>query len=124
MKPLALVVTCGCGERGRVLPGQPWTCPVCGRAYETSDIPAGEYAALVRDVNRAKLTAIAGFAGLLAVFLPLGFVLGPELWLTGAVVLAAFYFWYGPRVKRQVRRIVADLPRWTVRERDEGAAGT
>ncbi len=124
MKPLALVVTCGCGGRGRVLPGEGWTCPSCGRTYETVDVLGEEYAAVVREVNRTKLRAIAGFAVIVAVFVPLGLVLGSELWITGAVVLAVFYFAYGPKVKRDVRRIVRDLPRWTVRERDEGAAGT
>lgn len=118
VKPLALVVTCGCGERGRVLPGESWTCPSCGRSYGTGDVPQEEYAAIVRDVNRTKLRAIVGMAVIAAVFVPLGIILGGEVWMTGAVVLAAFYFWYGPRVKRDVRRILRDLPRWEIREQD------
>ncbi len=120
-KPLALVVTCGCGGRGRVQPGETWSCPACGRSFETTDVPGAEYAAIAREVNQAKLRAFAGFAVIAAVFVPLGFVLGPELWITGAVVLAVFYFAYGPKLKRDVRRIVADLPSWTVRERGGGS---
>ena len=119
MKPLALVITCGCGGRGRVLPAETWTCSSCGRTYQTAGVPGDEYAAIVRDVNRTKLMAIAGFAAIVAVFLPLGLLLGSELWITGAVVLAVFYFAYGPKVKRDVRRILRDLPRWEVTEEGE-----
>lgn len=124
VKPLGLVVTCGCGGLGRVEPGATWSCPSCGRTYETADIPGDEYAAVASEVNRTKLRALAGFAVIAAVFVPLGFVLGAELWITGAVVLAVFYFAYGPKLKRDVRRIVGGLPRWTVREHDEGPTGT
>jgi len=124
VKPLALVVSCGCGERGRVEPGAPWSCPACGRTYDTADIPGDEYAAIASEVNRTKLRALIGFAVIAAVFVPLGFLLGAELWITGAVVLAVFYFAYGPKLKRDVRRIVRDLPLWEVREHEEGAPGS
>jgi hypothetical protein len=116
VKPLALVVTCGCGERGRVMPGETWSCPACGRTYGTGDVPEEEYAAVVREVNRTKLRAIGGMAVIAAIFFPLGFILGGELWLTGIVLLAVFYFGYGPKVKRDVRRIIRTLPHWTIRE--------
>lgn len=115
MKPLALVVTCGCGERGRLLPGETWTCPACAKTYGT-DAVEDDYAAFVRHVNRIKLRAILGTAIIVAIWIPLAIVLGGEVWLTGAVVLAVFYFWYGPKVKRDVRRTLRNLPRWTVRE--------
>ncbi len=121
VKPLALVVTCGCGGRGRVQPGDAWSCPSCGRTYGTAEIPGEEYAAVGREVTRAKLRALTGFGVIVAAFLPLGFLLGAELWITGAVLLAVFYFAYGPKLKRDVRRMVGDLPRWTVEERDDAA---
>ena len=124
MKPLALIVTCDCGEHGRVEPGATWSCPSCGRTYETADIPGDEYAAVASEVNRTKLRALVGFAVIVAVFVPLGFLLGAELWITGAVVLAVFYFAYGPKLKRDVRRIVRDLPRWEVRGHQEGTPGS
>jgi hypothetical protein len=124
VKPLALVVSCGCGERGRVEPGASWSCPVCGRTYDTADIPGDEYAAVASEVNRTKLRALIGFAVIAAVFVPLGFLLGAELWITGAVVLAVFYFAYGPKLKRDVRRIVRDLPLWEIREHEEGTPGS
>ncbi len=115
VKPLALVVTCGCGERGRVLPGEIWTCPGCGRQYGT-DAVQEDYAALVRRINAIKLRAILGMAVIVAVWIPLAILLGGEVWFTGAVVLAVFYLGYGPRVKREVRRTLRTLPTWTVRE--------
>lgn len=116
--PLALVVSCGCGERGRVMPGEVWTCPACGRSYGTSEVPGEEYAEVVRRVNRAKLMALSGIVVIVVLFVPLGLALGAQLWVTGMVLLAVWYFWYGPRHKRVVRRILRDLPQWEVHEQD------
>ena len=51
-----ITVTCECGE---LFYGERWTCPVCGRSYDSGQIPADEYAQIRRLQLRYRSVPIA-----------------------------------------------------------------
>src|SRR5689334_16055289 len=46
MKAPAITLRCDCGADGRAKYGERWTCESCGRVYDTTEIPEGEYRAV------------------------------------------------------------------------------
>src|ERR1051326_8637131 len=84
----AITLRCDCGAEGRAQFGDRWTCPTCGRTYDTSHIPAADYQAIealdrrYRRVSQAVVVLLAllllavAFTGQqLPIFAGLGLVL-------------------------------------------------
>lgn len=115
-RTLRLVVDCTCGTKGSVLPSATWSCPSCGRMWETSAVPAEEYRSVVRSVTRAKWLAASGVIVTTAVFVPLVVFVSHGLVVPGFVVLAIWYFWFLPSHRKRVRRIYLSLPRWEIKQ--------
>lgn len=82
--------------------------------WDLGDVPPGEYEAVARSVRRAKAASLAGLVLAVAVFAPLA-LLSRAFIGTGLVVVAVWYYWYGPYHRRRVSRLYASLPRWQVR---------
>jgi hypothetical protein len=108
----AITLRCDCGTEGRAAYGERWTCPNCGRVYDTSSIPAGDYAAIealdrrYRRANQAVVILLAIIV--LAVawtgqFIPILAGLG--------VVLLSWFLYIKPFVHRRHRRAVNNLTR-------------
>ncbi len=66
-----ITLTCDCGSRGQASYGERWTCPDCGKAYDTARIPREEYEALVTGLRRYKWLTIGPPVALSAVLIPL-----------------------------------------------------
>src|SRR5215831_1826064 len=61
----AITLRCDCGTEGRAAYAERWTCPNCGRVYDTSNIPAADYeaiAALDRRYRRANQAVVVVLA--------------------------------------------------------------
>ena len=108
----AITLRCDCGTEGRVSYNERWTCPACGRVYDTSQIPADDYQAikdLDRRYRRASQAVVAGLALMvLAVaytqqFLPILAGLG--------VVMSSWFLFIKPFVHRRHKRAVSALTR-------------
>src|SRR5919108_6303267 len=54
-----ITVTCECGERHELFYGERWTCPSCGRSYDSRNIPEDEYAAIRSLQRRFRALPIA-----------------------------------------------------------------
>ncbi len=54
-----ITLTCKCGERTYVAYGERWTCPKCGRSWNTRKIPMDQYAALRRTQLKYRRVPIA-----------------------------------------------------------------
>src|ERR671923_1799719 len=54
-----ITVTCECGERHELFYGERWTCPGCGRAYDSGQIPEEEYAQIRRLQLRYRAVPVA-----------------------------------------------------------------
>ena len=106
-----ITITCECGDSKHVPYGERWICERCKRSWNTAQIPAEEYAGLLRRVRRQKLEAL-GLALLLgAILVPL-IVVNPAFIFLTPVVAAAWLFLYLPFWRRKVRQAARSAPRW------------
>ncbi len=110
--PPPIAIRCECGEERAIPYGERWTCPSCGRAWDTGQIPKDEYARRNRQMNRFRLEILAFAAILLLVFVPLVFFVSGRYLFLGLIVALAWMFLYMPYWRRRVRRAVANAPRW------------
>jgi Flp pilus assembly protein TadB len=107
---------CECGERHELFYGERWTCPVCGRAYDSNQIPADEYAQIRRLELRYRAVPIAlgvTVAALAILFTLTGNILG--VFFIMPVALITWFVFIRPTRRRRYRAAIADLPRWDLR---------
>jgi Flp pilus assembly protein TadB len=116
LKGPAITVTCECGERHELFYGERWTCPRCGRSYDSNRIPAEQYAAIRRLQLRFRALPIAIGLMVLAlavVFTLTGNVMGVFFLLP--VALIVWFVFLRPTHRRRYRAAIAELPRWELR---------
>ena len=58
MRGAPITIRCDCGQVERVPYGQTWTCPDCGRRWNTEQIPAEEYWGIMREMRRYRLQVV------------------------------------------------------------------
>jgi len=107
-----ITIRCECGERKAVPYGERWTCESCGRSWNTQQIPAEEYAGLLRRMRRHKLEAVGAAAISAAVLVPLIAIGGSRFILLLPVVMMAWLFLFLPYWRRRYRRTAHEAPRW------------
>jgi hypothetical protein len=109
-----ITVKCECGEVEHVPYGEVWECDQCGRRWNTNQIPAEEYDAILTEMRRFRFSAIGAALVLGIGFALLAIFVSESLFLMLPVVLAAWYIWYMPLWRRKVRRRARNLPKWTL----------
>lgn len=107
-----VTLTCECGAVGRVKYGDRWTCPGCGRVYDTSRIPAEAYRARTQIVSRYRLLTLGPLVALAAVLVPLVVFVDPTLIFLMGLVAFAYILLFLPFVRRRARRSVSEAPAW------------
>jgi hypothetical protein len=110
-----ITLTCDCGQATSLRYGARWTCPGCGRVWDTAEIPKDEYAGLARDLRLYRALPIAIAVGLVLVFLPLVVFVKEVRVLVVPVLLGALAIFLGPLWKTRVRRRFAATPNWDLR---------
>jgi hypothetical protein len=116
LKGPPITVTCECGERHELFYGERWTCPSCGRAYDSNQIPTDEYAIVRRLQRRFRAVPIALgslVAALAIVFTLTGNVVG--VFFLMPVALITWFVFLRPAHQKRYRAAIADLPRWDLR---------
>ena len=112
MKAPRITVNCECGGEERVAYGESWTCPSCGRRYDTSRIPSAEYgevAALDRRYRIAGWAVMAVLAlAVLAVALTQQIV---PIFAGLSLVMLSWFIYLKPLVHHRHRNAVAKLTR-------------
>src|SRR5512132_777091 len=58
MRGAPITIRCDCGQVERVPYGQTWTCPVCGRRWNTEQIPGEEYWGIMREMRNYRLQVV------------------------------------------------------------------
>jgi hypothetical protein len=110
-----ITVRCDCGLVQHVPYGEAWTCPDCGRRWDTNQIPADEYFGVLRDMRRYRLQAmVLGSAIGLAVVLFAAFTHRPVFPLA-LIAMTGWWILYMPQWRKKVRMRARDLPRWKLR---------
>ena len=107
-----ITIRCDCGETRNVAYGERWKCERCGRSWNTNQIPADEYAGLLRRMRRHKLEAVAAAAITAAVVVSLIFVVGGRVIAILPLLMALWLFVFLPLWRRRYRRTARGSPRW------------
>jgi hypothetical protein len=107
-----ITIKCECGETKEVPYGQRWICERCQRSWNTEQIPAEEYAGLLRRMRRYRLEAFCLAAVLAAILVPLIVVVNPTFIFLTPMVAAGWLFLYLPRWRRKIRTAARNAPRW------------
>jgi hypothetical protein len=112
MKGPPVTIRCECGETRQIAYGERWTCEVCGRTWNTAQIPAAEYEGILREMRNFRLTAIGAALVIGVVFAIIAFTVSQTLVLLVPVALAGWYMFYMPLWRKKVRRRARSLPKW------------
>lgn len=112
MKGPPITIQCDCGTAKLVRYGETWTCPECGRRWNTQQIPAAEYERLLRRMRRYKLELVGLTLAVLAVFVPLIVFVDGAIIFLAAIAAFALVFVYLPFWRRRIRRAAQEAPRW------------
>ena len=115
MKGPPITVKCECGAVKHVPYGDVWTCEGCGRRWNTGQIDADEYYAILREMRRFRLSAIGAAFVLAVVFTILALVVSQSLFLLLPVVLGVWFLAYMPWWRRRIRRRARSSPKWKLR---------
>jgi hypothetical protein len=110
-----ITLTCKCGERNYLQYGERWTCPKCGRSWNTLRIPLEQYAEIRRTqlkFRRVPLAVSAISLACVVAFVVAGRALGGLVLVAFAVT--AWSMFARPFHKRRYREAIAKLPSWEI----------
>lgn len=121
MRGPAITLRCDCGADGRVPFGARWACPECGRSYDTTAIPPGEYERIVSAVRHYRIAGLAMMAVIAAMVLALALSHQPVQIFAGLPLILLVWFMYvRPVFRRRYRRAIADVPTWQLHSEPVG----
>lgn len=108
-----ITLTCDCGSRGQAGFDERWTCPSCGKVYDTGTIPREEYEALVAGVRRYKWLTIGPPLALSAVLIPLAVRVDVRYAFLLFVLVMAYGLLVLPRLRaRATAAVTRRTARW------------
>jgi len=111
-----ITLSCECGARADVAYGEGWSCPDCGRRYDTTRIPADDYAQIRRTQLRYRILPVA--YGLIVSAIAVFFIATGNtfsVFFLLPVALTAWFMLIRPVHRSRYRRAIADLPSWDLR---------
>jgi len=113
VKPLPIAIECDCGEGASVPYGERWTCPRCGRTYDTNRIPAAEMARIDAVRRRYRRAGYAVGAVIALLVLVLVLTSNPiQLFLALPAMLMVWFIYGRPLLQRRYRKALGTLPRY------------
>jgi hypothetical protein len=111
-----ITLTCDCGTGTSVAYGERWTCPDCGRTWDTGQIPREQYDRLLRSVRRYRLLVLGPPLALAAVLVPLAVLVGIQYAFVLFVLVMAHGLLVVPRLRERATESVRSSTRqWQLR---------
>ena len=111
-----ITIKCDCGASSSVPYGERWHCDACGRTWDTAQIPADEYATLLRSVRRFKLLIVVPPLLAAAVFIPLTVLVGLQFALLFFLIVLLWRLFAVPELRRRAtKRVIEGNPKWMLR---------
>jgi len=107
-----ITIRCDCGGIGYVPYDVRWECPTCHRRWNTGQIPAAEYWAIMHDMRRMRINVLTTALGIVVPIVALSVVLGFRILLLLPVMMSFWYLFYMPRWRRRVRQRARSLTSW------------
>jgi len=115
MRGARITIRCDCGEINYLDYGEVWTCPSCGRRWNTTQIPEAEYWGIMHQMRQYRLQVMGVAVAIALGFVALGVAMGPQVWLLAPVVITFWLLIFMPRWRRKVRAAARSLPTWKLR---------
>jgi hypothetical protein len=113
MKGAPITVRCDCGEVEHVPYGETWTCPSCGRRWNTAQIASEEYWGIMREMRRYRLEVVAVSVLLAVAFaITLARVDSRRFFPAVLAIMGVWFLVYMPRWRKKVRARARSLPTW------------
>src|SRR5262245_3175600 len=106
MRGPPITLMCDCGAAAHVAYGERWTCPSCGKTWDTARIPKEDYAELVRSVRRYRLLAVGPPLVLALVLVPLAVFVGIQFAFLLFVLILAHGLFVMPKLREQATKSV------------------
>jgi hypothetical protein len=111
-----ITITCDCGSSVDVPYGERWTCGSCGKAWDTGQIPAADYNALLRGVRRYRLLVLGPPLALAAVCIPLAATVGIQYAFLLFILIMAYALLVIPQLRRRASRHMRECTKsWKLR---------
>lgn len=114
MRGPPITIRCDCGAQRPVPYGERWTCPVCGKTWNTAQIPAEEYREVIRAARRYRLVVWAITAAIVAVLVPLAVLVAFQFFIFVILALGVLYFFVLPKWRGRVLNKMSGRPSWTL----------
>jgi hypothetical protein len=111
-----ITINCDCGASTEVAYGDRWTCPECGRTWDTNQIPADEYGVLLKGVRQYRLLVVGPPLMLAAILIPLAAIVGLQYALLLFVLVMAYALLAVPQIRRLAsKRMRESTKSWKLR---------
>jgi hypothetical protein len=110
-----ITVTCDCGVTQHIAYGEAWTCPSCGRRWDTAQIPVEEYEGVMRDMRRYRIQAMVLGSSIGLGVVAFAVLLDRPLLPLALIAMAGWWLLYMPQWRRKVRARARNLPTWNLR---------
>jgi hypothetical protein len=107
-----ITIRCDCGGVGYVPYDVRWECPTCHRRWNTGQIPAAEYWAIMHNMRRMRINVLATALGMIIPVVVLTAVAGIRILVLLPVVMSFWFLFYMPRWRRRVRQRARSLTSW------------
>jgi hypothetical protein len=106
-------ITCDCGTVTSLAYGERWTCPGCGKTWDTSQIPHEDYARLLRSVRTYRLITLGPPIALAAVLVPLSVFVGVQFAFLLFILLLAWGLLVMPQLRsRATASVLRHVKTW------------
>jgi hypothetical protein len=113
VRELPITLQCDCGKIAGVGYGERWTCPDCGKTWDTSQIPRAEYDRLLGSVRRYRLLILGPPVALAAVLVPMAIMSGLQYGLLLFVLVSAYGLLVVPRLRaKATARVLGNTRQW------------
>jgi hypothetical protein len=111
-----ITITCDCGASSGVPYGERWTCDACGKTWDTAQIPAADYEALMRGVRRYRLLVLGPPLVLAAILMPLAAIVGVQYAFLLFILVMGYALLVIPQLRRRASKHMRDSTKsWELR---------
>lgn len=111
-----ITIGCDCGASTEVAYGDRWTCPDCGRTWDTNQIPAADYDVLLKGVRQYRLLVLGPPLVLAAILIPLAAIVGIQYAFLLFVLVMGYALLAVPQLRRLAsKRMRESTKSWKLR---------
>ena len=113
MREPSITITCDCKTAALVGYGKQWTCPTCGKTWNTNQIPREEFDALLASVRRYRLLTVGPPIVMSLILIPLAVLVDVRFAFLLFLLILAHGLLVLPHLRRRAtQRVLDSAPKW------------